>query len=82
MSYLEFAAEYRRLFALMVANNKENGTSAPHTIAKDKDYAAQMAELADKVPPEWVDRVEGMDATEMLLHPKPAEFWLKNPKEG
>jgi hypothetical protein len=75
MNYQQFAAEYRRLFALMVQYG-ENGNP------QGSRYAEKMAELSEKVPPEWVNRAEGMDATEMLFDPKPAEFWLKNPKEG
>lgn len=43
MSYQEFAAEYRRLFALMIT-----GVSV----------AQAMADLAESVPAEWVERVE------------------------
>ena len=48
MDYKAFAKEYRRLFGLMV---KYAETQGAH-------YAEKMAQLADSVPPEWVDKVE------------------------
>ncbi len=43
MNYEQFAAEYRRLFALMV---------------KGVSVAQAMADLSESVPAEWVERVE------------------------
>lgn len=51
MDYETFAKEYRRLFALMTQYAETQGAY----------YAGKMAELADSVPPEWVDKVEEED---------------------
>ncbi len=51
MNYEQFAAEYRRLFALMVKYGKDGNPQGSY-------YAGKMAELSEKVPPEWVERVE------------------------
>jgi hypothetical protein len=48
MTYDQFAAEYRRLFSLMVKYGMT---------PQGSHYAGKMAELADKVPAEWVDKV-------------------------
>jgi hypothetical protein len=58
MTYEEFAAEYRRLFKLMVANPYAEGGSFA---------AGAMADLADKVPAEWVDKVESKEGNKTLF---------------